>query len=168
MRVDRRPLNKPQGGFFLIEAMVAILIFALGILGLVAMGGSAVSSQSDAQYRTIASSLADAIAGQIAVNINRQGATQQIKELNKAASLPPLAHQPGGAPCAAAGVPTGSVPLTLLLGQAQGLLPGGANPAYQQIVVDPAGSSNRVKITLCWKAPSDTVARRHILVTYVN
>ena len=31
-----------NGGFFLIEAMVAILIFALGILGLVAMGGTAV------------------------------------------------------------------------------------------------------------------------------
>ena len=43
--------------------MVAILIFALGILGLVAMGGTAVTTQSDAQYRTEASSLADAIAG---------------------------------------------------------------------------------------------------------
>ena len=49
---DPRRLVPSQGGFFLIEAMVAILIFALGILGLVAMGGTAVSSQSDAQYRT--------------------------------------------------------------------------------------------------------------------
>jgi hypothetical protein len=60
-----------QGGFFLIEAMVAILIFALGILGLVAMGGTAVSSQSDAQYRTEASTLADAIASEIALGIDR-------------------------------------------------------------------------------------------------
>ena len=63
-----------QGGFFLIEAMVAILIFSLGILGLVAMGGTAVSSQSDAQYRTEASSLADAIAGQIALGVDRTNA----------------------------------------------------------------------------------------------
>lgn len=156
-----------QGGFFLIEAMVAILIFALGILGLVAMGGTAVSSQSDAQYRTNASNLADAIAGQIAVSINRTGATQQLKEQNKAASLPAFAHQPGGVPCAAAGIATGPGPVLDLLNQAQVILPG-ANPAYQQIIVDPVGSSNRVKIILCWKSPSDTVARRHILVTYVN
>ena len=70
MLTRARP-SRPQGGFFLIEAMVAILIFALGILGLVAMGGAAVSSQSDAQYRTEASSLADAIAGEIAIGINR-------------------------------------------------------------------------------------------------
>ena len=158
----------PQGGFFLIEAMVAILIFALGILGLVAMGGTAVSSQSDAQYRTTASGIADAIAGQIAVSLTRQGATQQIKDANKAASLPLFSHQPGGAPCAAAGVPTASASLLPLLAQAQ-LLPGGANAAYQQIVVDPApAGSNRVRIILCWQAPTDTVARRHILVTYVN
>ena len=47
--------SRRQRGFFLIEAMVAMLIFALGILGLVAMGGTAVASQSDAQYRTEAS-----------------------------------------------------------------------------------------------------------------
>ena len=62
MRADRRGCARRQGGFFLIEAMVAILIFALGILGLVAMGGTAVSSQSDAQYRTEAAGLADSIA----------------------------------------------------------------------------------------------------------
>ena len=64
--------------------MVAILIFALGILGLVAMGGTAVSSQSDAQYRTEASSLADAIAGEIALGIDR------TSDANKAASLAQL------------------------------------------------------------------------------
>src|SRR5436190_10013246 len=67
----QRAAASVQRGFFLIEAMVAILIFALGILGLVAMGGTAVSSQSDAQYRTEASSLADAIAAQIALGIVR-------------------------------------------------------------------------------------------------
>jgi len=157
----------PQDGFFLIEAMVAILIFALGILGLVAMGGTAVSSQSDAQYRTNASSLADAIAGQIAISINRTGATPQQKEQNKWLSLPPFAHQPGGVPCAAAGNATGPGPVFNLLNQAQVMLPG-ANPAYQQIVVDPVGSSNRVKITLCWRSPGDNAPRRHTLVTYVN
>jgi type IV pilus assembly protein PilV len=156
-----------QGGFFLIEAMVAILIFALGILGLVAMGGTAVSSQSDAQYRTDASSLADAIAGQIALSINRAGANETVRALNKQISLAPFNHNPGGANCAFGGGPTGAGPVLDLLNRAQVILPGG-NPAYQQIIVDGIGSFNRVEITLCWKTASDNVPRRHTVVTYVN
>ena len=156
-----------QQGFFLVEAMVALLIFALGILGLVAMGSTAVSSQSDAQYRTEASSLADAIAGQIALGINRTGADETARAANKAASLAPYAHLAGGPPCAAAGGVTGAVAVTDLLIKAQDKLPGFI-PAYQQIKIDGPGTFNRVEITLCWKTASDTVARRHTVVTYVN
>src|SRR4051812_27884355 len=88
---DRRSA-RAQRGIFLIEAMVAILIFALGILGLVAMGGTAVSSQSDAQYRTEASSLADAIAGEIALSINRTSPAA------KATSLAAFVPQPNPPP----------------------------------------------------------------------
>ena len=161
----RRPAQ--QRGFFLVEAMVAILIFALGILGLVAMGGTAVSSQSDAQYRTEASSLADAIAGQIALGINRAGVDETARAANKAASLAAYAHQAGGPPCASAGAATGPGPVLNLLNQAQAILPG-ANPAYQQIIIDGLGSFNRVEITLCWQTASDLVPRRHTVVTYVN
>ena len=46
---DRR---QAQRGVFLIEALIAILIFSLGILGMVAMAGSAMSAQTDARFRT--------------------------------------------------------------------------------------------------------------------
>jgi type IV pilus assembly protein PilV len=164
-----------QGGFFLIEAMVAILIFALGILGLVAMGGTAVSSQSDAQYRTEASSLADAIAGEIALGIDR------TDEATKAATLATFAHQPTPAPttlpapCAFAGGGINAVArpgVAALLDRAAnaGAAPGlpGATVANQQIFIDAPGSFNRVVITLCWKTSSDSAWRRHTLVTYVN
>jgi len=160
---------------FLIEAMVAILIFALGILGLVAMGGTAVSSQSDAQYRTEASSLADAIAGEIAVGIDR------TSEATKAATLAGFAHQPNPAPavpapCVFAGVPIDGVAkpgVAALLNRAANMTPGtpglpGATVANQQIFIDAAGNFNRVLITLCWRTASDAVWRRHTLVTYVN
>lgn len=163
---------------FLIEAMVAILIFALGILGLVAMGGTAVSSQSDAQYRTEASSLADAIAGEIAVGINR------ASEATKVATLAAYAHQPNPAPavpaaCAFGGgaidpVATPAVAgVAALLNRAANMTPGtpglpGATAANQQIFIDAAGNFNRVVITLCWRTASDAVWRRHTLVTYVN
>ena len=127
MRADLRRLAPSQAGFFLIEAMVAILIFALGILGLVAMGGTAVSSQSDAQYRTEASSLADAIAGEVALGIDR------TNDASKAASLLNFAHQAtpapstSPAPCTFAGtaVNAGAAPgVATLLSRAANLGPG--------------------------------------------
>jgi type IV pilus assembly protein PilV len=172
---ERRCSAPRQGGFFLIEAMVAILIFALGILGLVAMGGTAVSSQSDAQYRTEASSLADAIAGEVALGIDR------TSEASKAATLAAFAHQPtpvpstSPAPCAFGGAamnPATSAGVQALLDRAANLAatPGlpGATVANQQIFIDGAGNYNRVVITLCWRTASDGAWRRHTLVTYVN
>jgi len=41
-----------QQGVFLIEALLGILIFSLGVLAMVALGTTAVSAQSDAQFRT--------------------------------------------------------------------------------------------------------------------
>lgn len=169
MRADMNTSRASQGGFFLIEAMVAILIFALGILGLVAMGGTAVSSQSDAQYRTDASSFADAIASQVALGLNRAGADEATRAANKTASLAAYAYNIGGANCAFAGGWVGAPDPAVqgLVNRAMARLPG-ANAAYQQILVDAPGSSNRVEITLCWKTASDNVPRRHTVVTYVN
>jgi len=164
-----RSARGSQRGFFLIEAMVAILIFALGILGLVAMSSTAVSSQSDAQYRTIAASLTDAMAGQIALGLNRTGATPAAVAANKAASLVGFAHQSGGAACVYGGGATADpnlLPLVTLAADPR-VMPG-AGPTTQQIVVNPAGNFNRVEITVCWRAPSDTAWRHHTLVTYVN
>jgi len=171
----QRAATSVQRGFFLIEAMVAILIFALGILGLVAMGGTAVSSQSDAQYRTEASSLADAIAAQIALGIVR------TDDASKALSLANFAHQPNPPPttspppCSFTGtaLTSGSAPDVFpLLQRAANLTaaPGlpGATDVNQQIFIDAADPFNRVVITLCWKTSSDGAWRRHTLVTYVN
>lgn len=161
-----------QRGMFLIEALIAILIFALGILGMIAMGGKAVSAQSDAQYRTEASNLADAIAGQIALNVDRSGDSTTIK-----VSLDAYRHQETGGNCVFNGTPIapttpGASSVLALLNKAGASAVGsaglpGTSPSMQQVVVDTA-QSNRVAITLCWKTPNDAVARRHTLVTYVN
>jgi type IV pilus assembly protein PilV len=173
VRADMTSRRSAQSGIFLIEAMVAILIFALGVLGLVAMGGTAVASQSDAQYRTDASSLADAIAGEIALGIDR------TDEATKAATLAAFAHQPNPdpttvpAPCVFDGTATASPTVLALLNRAANLAPGlpgmpGATAVNQQIYVDAAGTYNRVVITLCWKTANDAAWRRHTVVTYVN
>lgn len=49
----------------LLEAMIAILIFSLGVLGIVGMQASAVAATRDAKYRTDASLLANQIIGEM-------------------------------------------------------------------------------------------------------
>jgi type IV pilus assembly protein PilV len=157
-----------------IEALVAILIFSLGILGLVAMGSTAIGAQSDARFRTDAAALADEIANQMAVKAARD--TNPIvagPDLVLQGSLLTFAHLdtgvPGPAGCAFGGTPSANPVVQqwvtdVLTGPRR--LPG-ATATSQQIVVTTA-NFNRVDITVCWQTPNDQAARRHTLVTYIN
>jgi type IV pilus assembly protein PilV len=65
-----------QRGSMLLEAMIAILIFSLGILAIVGLQAGAVKLSSDAKYRSDASLLANQIIGQMWVS-DRTAATLQ-------------------------------------------------------------------------------------------
>jgi type IV pilus assembly protein PilV len=54
-----------QRGAFLLEAMIAILIFSLGILGIVGLQAKAMRAVGDAQYRAEATYYATALAGKM-------------------------------------------------------------------------------------------------------
>jgi type IV pilus assembly protein PilV len=54
-----------QTGSVLLEALIAILIFSIGILALVGMQVAAISNVSDAKYRSTAGFLANQIVGTI-------------------------------------------------------------------------------------------------------
>jgi len=166
----RRPRSTREGGFFLIEALIAILIFSLGILGLVAMGGAAIAAQSDAQYRTEAAALADEIASKISLNVDRYNAANAYASTaaSIAATLGPFVHQPNGTNCAFSG-PASTDPVVqawVTKISSQGGLPG-ATATSQQITIDTA-NFNRISVTICWQAPSDKAVRQHTLITYVN
>ena len=157
-----------QRGFLLIEAMIAILIFSLGILGMVAMGGTAIGAQSDARYRTDAQRLVDEIAGSIALDVDRT----TPGTLNTA--LLTFEHQAGGGNCSFSGTPSATALVTAWTAKATTAGSGlpGATLANQQITVtSTADGPNRVQITVCWREPSSPAAapmRRHTLVTYIN
>lgn len=57
-----------QRGVTLLEVMIGILLFSIGILGLIALQARAIGSVSDANYRSQASLLANEIIGQIWVD----------------------------------------------------------------------------------------------------
>lgn len=57
--------NDQQRGFALIEVMVAILVFAFGVLGIVGLQASMVKGTTDAQYRATASYVAQQKIGEM-------------------------------------------------------------------------------------------------------
>jgi len=157
-----------QSGMALLEALIGILIFSIGILAMVAMQAASVSAVADAQYRVEAVNAANQLLSQIWVNIDRSSPA------NVQATLLTFEHQTGGVPasCDFTGAPATNPAFTAWLnhqktGRAGAPLLPGATDVMRQIDID-TGVSNRVTITLCWQAPGDTTPRRHTMVAYVN
>ena len=170
--------QRQQGGFMLIEALIAILIFSLGILGMVAMGGTAVGAQSDARFRTDAAALADEIANRMAIDAPRSLVAVSGPDLVLAASLAKFEYQrdTGATPCAFSGAKSGEPTVTNWINLVRAdvgytgahRLPG-ATDSTEQIRVDTSAAGfNQVSITVCWQGPNDAAQRRHTLVTYIN
>jgi type IV pilus assembly protein PilV len=169
---QRREPPSAQGGFMIIEALIAILIFSLGILGMIAMGGTAIGAQSDARYRTDASRLAENLASRIAIGVTR---TADAKDL--ADSLLKYAHHPDGTQCGEFTGDDGDSLVTAWAAEAKTVGPGlpglpGVTAKSTQVKIDNTVTGfNRVEITVCWRDPTTAASaamRRHTLVTYVN
>lgn len=125
-----------QRGMMLIEALIALLIFSIGILGIIGLQASAVQQSTDAKNRAEAAYLADQLMGRMWVD-NRSVANLQAK------------YQSCGSSCAGYWAWYGTVKATL---------PGVADdiPDTQpEVTVDNAGI---VTISLSWRATGDDAA----------
>jgi type IV pilus assembly protein PilV len=138
-----KPRVLQQGGF-LLEALVAILIFSFGVLGLVGLQASAVEFTNDAQYRSEAAYLANTLIAQMWADDRSQIAVkygmppgpgpgytamkQTIDNLNT--GLPGAAALPA--------VP-GSTSLEILFNETAPVTPTSVN----------------VRVVIRWKSPSD-------------
>lgn len=162
-----------QSGVLLIEALVGILIFAIGILALIAMQATAIRATQDSRYRTEAVNYANDLLSQILVNVDR------TNEAALQASLSEFQHQiTTNAPCVYTGTASPNALLTSwaqLISGTTGLtppprlpLPGTSEDMVQVLIDTAAGAYNTVTITVCWRAPDDPVARRHVLISYIT
>ncbi len=61
--MHKRNSLKNQSGMLLLEGMIAILIFTIGVLGVVGLQATVVKQVSDAKFRTDASMLANQLLG---------------------------------------------------------------------------------------------------------
>ena len=152
----------------LIEALIAVLLFSLGILGMAGLNALAVSSQSDAQYRSEANRLANLIIGRVWVSVDHTTTT------TVAASLESFKHHettdPSN-PCSFSGAGSTDPLITDWVGEVMAAGSGlpGATAGMQQIrVANTAAGLNEVAVTLCWKAPGDAVPRRHVMKSVIN
>lgn len=138
---QRLPMRCRHRGASLLEALIALLIFSVGLLGLLGLQANALGASRDAQYRAEAAVLANEIIG--------------IMWTDRA-NLAQYAHNgSGGNTCAPTGTATTNANAVNWLNQFTASnarsLPG-ATSAAQQIIV---GSDRTVRVTLCWRAPQD-------------
>lgn len=155
MRIQGKPAS--QRGSMLLEALIALLLFSMGILGLMGLQAIAVKNTADAKYRTEAAFLANQIIGQMWTE--------------NPASLAAYAHNPTTAGiCIFGGGASGNANVTAWLGNAStlgtvaGNLPG-ATSVRQQIIV---GAGNLVTVTICWQGPQEAAPHNYVAIAQIN
>lgn len=143
------PKPSSQQGVILLEALIGILIFSLGVLALVAMQAVSVSNVSNARYRTEAAFLANEIIGEIWVD---RGANY-----SNVAKYAVSGGTTGGAPGADRWVQ-----------KVQTLLPGSDTYPPEVAIVTPAAGGRQVTVTLRWKAPEAVAPSNHVAIAFVS
>jgi type IV pilus assembly protein PilV len=136
-----------QRGIALLETLIAVVVFSIGVLGLIGLLGISVKSSSDAKYRADAAYLANQVVSRMWVDQTNVGS---------------YAHNAAAAACSAAGGASATsayAPLQSWLTSVAAALPGGGG-ARQRIVVDTATvpGTTIVTVTMCWHGPQDTDA----------
>jgi type IV pilus assembly protein PilV len=142
-----RSLRKDQGGVMLLEAMIGILIFSLGVLALVAMQAVSTSNVSNARYRSEAAFLA-----------------------NEIASAAWIGRGTNGANIATYKWPGGNQTTKDWVAKVEALLPQSNvyPPTITQTPIPGMSYGAQLTITVQWKAPDALVPSNHVAVAYVS
>ena len=159
------PRRASQRGMMMIEALMAVLILAVGILGLVGINSVASGAQSDAQYRGDANRLAAEMVNTILLNVDRNAA--------QTANVPPdasafLHRATATDPCdGRTGTPSTNPLVQAWVAEAtsgSGNVPPGATAMMQQISII---NNNEVVVTVCWQGPTDAWKRKHVVTAQI-
>ncbi len=129
-----------QSGMVLLEGLIAVLLFSIGILAIVGMQGSAVRASSDAKYRADAGMLVSQLIG-------------QMWAADRTPAMLQAAFEGGGG--------TDGASYTGWLADVQNTLPGASsNPpvvTFTQVAAGIASGlpTTQVNITVWWLAPGE-------------
>jgi type IV pilus assembly protein PilV len=143
----RRPLppRDAEKGVMLIEALIAILIFSIGILAVVGMQGVAIKNVTESRSRSEAAFLASELLAQMWVDQNINPATQA-----NTSNITVANYDYQG---------TGTVPARLAgwVARVNGKLPGSTQTGVKpKVTITSASASGAtVKIELFWQQPEE-------------
>ncbi|MDD2742912.1 MAG: hypothetical protein PHV02_11600 [Rhodocyclaceae bacterium] len=137
-----RNLRRDQSGVVILEGLVAVFIFTIGILGLVGMLAASLKNVSEAQYRTDAAFHADSLLAQLRV------ADPGTRAIDFAS--------PSG---------TSFVTWKGRITSGENALPGSSKTALLPTVVFTGANSRTVTVTIQWQAQNDTNVRNYIVET---
>lgn len=143
-----------QAGASLMEALVAILIFSIGIIAMMALQAVSIKNSIDAKYRADASYLANKIIAEMWVdrpNINSYS--------NFATSVTPA--------CTPAGTASTYGKTIAWASEVAAALPG-ATANKQSIVVTTVAGITQVSVMVCWKSPQETETHNFLVTAQIN
>jgi len=149
MRLSQSP-KRVQKGVALLESLIALLIFSLGVLAIVSLQATSARASAEAAIRADAALLANQVIGLMWADDRAQLANYAYKADAGTGSLCEAAFAAGAS--AASSSPAGD--LASWLGESSkpgsvlGTLPG----AQARIQVLGAGTTNIVSVTLCWRS----------------
>lgn len=153
------PSLKQQRGSALLEALIAILIFSMGIIALMGLQAASIKNSIDAKYRADASYLANQIIGQMWVDRS---------------NLDNYAHNPtAGTVCAPTGSASANTNVLAWLNQfttstSSSYLPGATSAKQQISVTTPLANTRQVTVTICWQGPQETTPHNFVATAQIN
>jgi type IV pilus assembly protein PilV len=149
-KADMKRMKNKQQGSFVLEALIAILLFAIGILAIVGLQAASIANSASSKYRTDASLLANQVIAQMWV-ADKTNATLVTDFCGPAAS----------GVCAAPGANYQAWANAVMQ-----VLPGASSvAAAPSIVID---ASNVATITVFWQTAKDNAPHNYSTIVNIN
>jgi type IV pilus assembly protein PilV len=144
MKNAKRPIASPaprhqQAGVMLLEALLSILVFSVGVLAIIGLQVASVKQASDSKYRSDASLFANQLIGQMWTSDRTASTLQTNFQTGGAAYNTWLADVTGSS----------------------GLPGAAANPPTVDVAINPATNTSQVTVTINWRAPYEATAIIH-------
>lgn len=152
---------KEQAGVALIEALVSMLIFAVGLLALLGLQTLGIKAANDGKYRADAAYLANQLVSQMWAEDrnNLSGYNYNCTSGSNCTFACGGGSSSGTAPA----------PLQSWLNQLSGHFPTGATSQVMVVTVPPSAwqtsATYQVAVSICWRMPGDPTGQYHNYVT---
>jgi type IV pilus assembly protein PilV len=144
------PIRAREEGVMLIEALIAILIFSIGILAVVGMQATAIKNVTESKSRSEAAFLAEELMAQMWIDQNISPAPVQVNTSN--VNVANYNYPGSGSPPARLGTIS---PPTGWIGRVTTKLPGATNVLPKVTITNATPSGATVKIEIFWQLPEE-------------